>query len=106
MGGITIPSAVFRRAHDFTYDEADAVERMEPFSDTDVQRLIEDFGNSTGDAECWLQDRGIDKTCIATADMLRVMCQSWMVNPLAVHAVAGTRFWLEMKKLAYEAWNK
>jgi hypothetical protein len=104
MGGISIPTAAFRDVH--LFDAADDCERIEPFAESHVQHFISDFANSTGDAEMWLQDQGIDKTCIATAEMLRVMCQSWLINPNAVYAVAGTAFWRSMKDLAYEAWNK
>lgn len=105
---IAVPSVEFRRAHEQQAqlcDEADEVELRRDFADSDVEHFIHDFANSTGDAEMWLQDQGVDKTCIATAEMLRVMCQSWLINPLAVYQVAGIAFYREVKKLAYEVWS-
>lgn len=106
MGAIQIPAEVFSNAHGMLTDAADEVERIEPFSNEHVERLIRGLAQCQGDAEMWLQDQGVDKTCIATAELLRSMSRAWLVNPLAVYAVAGVDFWREMRKLAYEIWCK
>ncbi|HJV75383.1 MAG TPA: hypothetical protein VJ654_14245 [Noviherbaspirillum sp.] len=108
MAAVLIPSAEFRHAHEQQArlcDAADEVERIREFDAEFVHNFIVDFAKCEGDAEMWLQDQGVHKTCIASAELLRMMCQSWQANPMAVYAVAGTKFWEEMKKLAYEVWS-
>lgn len=108
MAAVLIPPAEFRRAHEHQAslcDEAEQVERIAEFDAEYVHNFIGDFAKCEGDAGMWLEDQGVHKTCVATAELLRVMCKSWQENPLAVYAVAGTEFWGEMKKLAYEVWS-
>jgi hypothetical protein len=108
MSAVLIPSREFRNAHDQharLCDEAEEVERIREFDAEYLHEFIGDFSKCEGGADEWLEDRGVHKTCIATAEMLRTMCRSYLVNPLTVYAVAGDQFEREMKKLAYEVWS-
>ena len=85
---------------------ADETDCKSPFCDMDVEYFIQDFAASESDATEWLEDQGIDRSCIGCAEVMRKLCKSWLENPTAVYAVCGTEFWREMKALAYEAWNQ
>lgn len=91
-----------QRAYDRMIPEDDYCEDR-PLNDNDVEFFIKDFANSEGDAQMWIQNLGIDITCMYAADVLRNLCKSWQKNPLAVYDVAGVEFWREMKALAIEA---
>jgi LPS sulfotransferase NodH len=111
MSAVLIPSREFRNAHDQharlcdEADEADDLPRR-AFDEEHVSEFIRSFADSDGNAQDWLQDQGIDRTCIGAADLLRTLCKAWVRDPLAVHAACDTDFWREMKALSYEAWVK
>lgn len=80
----------------------------QPFDDSDVERFIADFARSEGDSVMWLEDHGIGEhyqKIAVGADVLRMLCRSWLRNQMAVYGVCGVAFWQAMKELAQEAFE-